>query len=89
MLAPKLSTEDLKIELEENVLHLSTDKTWESNDEETLRQEFKFSYTNRSFRLPIDCDTKNITATSEKGIILIHIPKKEPKKPIRKVIEIQ
>lgn len=89
VLAPKLDANDLKIELEENILHLSTDKQWEDNPEDTLRQEFKFSYVNRSFKLPSDVDTKNITATSEKGIILIRIPKKEPKKPSRKVIEIQ
>jgi HSP20 family protein len=90
VLAPKLEADDLKIEMEDNMLHLSTEKKWESASDDTLRQEYKFSYTDRSFKLPEDADGEQITAKNEKGVIMIHIPKKiEVQKPSRKVIEIQ
>lgn len=89
VLAPKLAPEDLKIEVEDDMLHITSQKEIKEESSDTLIQEYSLSYSDRSFRLPKDADAENITATSDTGLILIHIPKKPEEKPARKLIEIQ
>ena len=91
--APGMVKEDFKIELNHNVLTISSEKKNEKETKEEgkyTRREFSYQSFSRSFTLPNVADSENIVAKYEKGILTIHIPKREEAKtnPIR-VIEIK
>lgn len=79
--APGFEKEDFNIQIDKNVLTISaTDqesKEERDEDERLLRQEFKSSSFSRSFTLPEDIDTENITAKQKHGILKITLPKRE------------
>lgn len=81
--APGLKKEDIKIELENDILKISSD--FEDQKEEKndgyYRREFCRSSFERSFTLPKIVDKENISASMENGILSVSIPKlKEEKK---------
>lgn len=81
--APGLKKEDIKIELENDILKISSD--FEDQKEEKndgyYRREFCRSSFERSFTLPKIIDKENISASMENGILSVSIPKlKEEKK---------
>lgn len=81
--APGLKKEDIKIELENDILKISSD--FEDQKEEKndgyYRREFCRSSFERSFTLPNIVDKENISASMENGILSVSIPKlKEEKK---------
>lgn len=91
--APGMVKEDFKIELNHNVLTISSERKNEKETKEAgkyTRHEFSYQSFSRSFTLPNVADSENIEAKYEKGILTIHIPKREEAKakPIR-VIEIK
>lgn len=65
MLVPGYGKEDFSIELKEDVLHI------QSSDEK-IKGTFELLKVN-------EIDTKKITATCEKGILIIQLPRKKPK----------
>jgi HSP20 family protein len=81
--APGLKKEDIKIELEENVLKISStveDKK-EDNFDGYYRKEFRKSSFERSFQLPKDVAKNKISASMVDGILTLTAPKfKEEKK---------
>lgn len=82
--APGFEKSDFNIELDNDVLTISSDK--ESNntsheDEKVTRQEFSYLSFKRSFSLPELVENDKISATYENGILNISIPKKEEAKP--------
>lgn len=80
--APGLEKKDFRIDLENNVLTITSereDKNEEVN-ERYMRREFSYSSFKRSFALPPSVDSANISATHKDGIISIMIPKKEEAK---------
>lgn len=87
--APGLEKDDFKIDLENNVLTISSEK--EEKNEKTkdaiVRREFSYSAFKRSFSLPATIDTEKISALHKDGILHICIPKKEEakQKPPRKI----
>ena len=88
---PGLDKKDINIDLDENVLTISS-KTEEEQKEEVenfKRREFRFSSFERSFTLPEDIDETKIEAKHENGILSISIPKKEAKPSQKKLIKIQ
>lgn len=89
VLAPKIQANDLKIEVEDDIIYLSVEKEIKNEHDFVNRKEYSLSYSSRSFRLPDNIDVKNITAKNENGLIIIRIPKKEAQKSTRQVIEIQ
>ena len=90
--APGLSKDDFKIELNHNVLSISSElelKDEKTNDEQFTRREFSYQSFNRSFELPVTVDNNKITAKYEDGILKVIIPKREEAKPKpKKQIEI-
>lgn len=79
--APGLSREDLKIDLENDTLTLSSSITQEkASDEVILRREFCYDNFERSFVIPDSVDSSKIGATHENGIFRIVLPKKEEAK---------
>lgn len=81
--APGLNKEDYNIEVNENVLTISSEKKHENEekDEKYLRREFTYSSFRRSFALPEDVSEDKINASHKDGILTISLPKKEEAKP--------
>jgi HSP20 family protein len=80
--APGLEKKDFVVNLENNVLAISSEK--ESNKEEddgkVMRREFNYKSFKRSFTLPNTVDGDKISATHKEGILYITIPKREEAK---------
>jgi len=77
--APGISKKDFNINLEKDVLHVSTEKV-KVNDEDSekwIRKEFNYRGFERSFTLPETINTDKISAKHNNGILYINIPKKE------------
>jgi HSP20 family protein len=87
--APGLQKEDFKINLENNVLTVSSEKEdkQESNEDRVMRREFSYYSFTRSFTLPMTVDAEKIQASHKDGILKIMIPKREEakQKPARDI----
>jgi HSP20 family protein len=79
--APGMSKEDFSIELDNDVLTISSEKKKEneSRDDEGNYTRKEFSYTNfkRAFSLPDSVDSSQISAAYNNGVLEISLPKKE------------
>ena len=94
MAAPGMNKEDFKIELDGNVLTISSDKKDENEINEGhryTRREFSYQSFQRMFRLPKDVvDSEKIEAKYESGVLRLLVPKKEEARPRPpKTIQIQ
>ncbi|MGN6533085.1 MAG: Hsp20/alpha crystallin family protein, partial [Ginsengibacter sp.] len=82
--APGMSKKDFKIELDGNVLTISSEKTnsqEEKDDEKYTRREFSYQSFYRTFNLPKEVvDVDKILAKYENGLLQLLIPKKEEAK---------
>ena len=91
MAAPGMKKEDFKIELDNNVLTISSEKTEEHEENESekySRKEFAYQSFQRSFSLPKEVvDEEKIEARYRDGVLHLLIPKKETakQKPPRKI----
>lgn len=89
--APGISKENFNIELDNDVLTISSNvksDTEEKKDKYT-RREFVYGVFKRAFTLPESADVNNIGAAYENGVLLVTIPKKEEAKaPEKKLIEV-
>lgn len=81
--APGKSKEDFNIDVDQNVLTISSEFKTENKSEEGkyTRREFSFSSFRRSFTLPETVNDENITARYENGILSLTLPKKEEALP--------
>ncbi len=84
--APGLAKEDFNVELDNNVLTISSKKEIrnEEKDEEGnyTRREFSYTSFQRSFTLPGDVvDTDKINASYKDGVLHLSLPKREEAKP--------
>ena len=80
MAAPGMEKDDFKLELNNNVLTISSEKQSESHSENgknITRSEFSYQSFSRSFSLPTIVETNGITAKYENGLLRVNIPKKE------------
>lgn len=80
--APGLEKKDFKIDLDHNVLTISSEKKDEKEEklEKYMRREFSYSSFKRSFTLPDTAQLDKISANHKDGILQITIPKKEEAK---------
>jgi len=90
MSAPGLDKKDFKIELNNNVLTISSEKEVENETKEGqqfTRREFSYQSFSRSFTLPETVEGEKIKAKYESGILSINIPKKEEAKtkPVKQI----
>lgn len=89
--APGKQKGDFKIELNHNVLSISSENKVENEEKDEkgnyTRREFSYSSFQRSFVLPNSVDADKISANYENGLLSISIPKKEEvkKKPVRNI----
>ena len=79
--APGMTKKDFKIELNGNMLTISSEKQneWQENENEKYtRREFSYQSFQRTFQLPKDVvDEDKIQAKYENGLLHLTIPKKE------------
>ncbi|WP_405291599.1 Hsp20/alpha crystallin family protein [Algibacter sp. Ld11] len=89
MAVPGLKKSDFKLDLDHNVLSISTEKkeTHEEQQENYTRKEFGYSAFKRTFTLPETVNDDNISANYQDGILNILLPKKEEakQKPARQI----
>lgn len=82
--APGLEKDDFKIDLENNVLTISSEREESSeqqeNDNRYMRREFCYSSFRRAFSLPNTVDADKIEANHKNGVLSIAIPKREEAK---------
>ncbi len=87
--APGLEKSDFKINLEHNVLTISSEKESANEEKERnfMRKEFNYNSFKRSFTLPDSINPDSISATHKNGILSIQIPKREEAKvkPAREI----
>jgi HSP20 family protein len=87
--APGLNKEDFKVNFENNVLTVSSEKEEknEEKDEKVMRKEFSYYSFSRSFALPQTINAEKIKAIHKDGILQVFVPKREEakEKPAREI----
>jgi len=80
---PGLGEDDVKIELVDRVLTVSGERTRETTDEKAgyRRVERAYGAFNRSLTLPQGVDGEAISASFDRGVLEVRIPKPEQRKP--------
>jgi HSP20 family protein len=83
---PGVSEDDVKIELEDNVLTVSGERksSHEEGKQGYYRVERSYGAFSRTLTLPEGVDADSINATFDSGVLTVEIPKPEQRKP-RKV----
>jgi len=93
MAAAGMKKEDFNINLERNVIIISTEKSNETSetdkDHNYTRKEFNYSSFSRSFVLPQAANREDIKATYVDGVLNVIIPKKEDAKMLPKAIVVE
>ena len=79
---PGLKKDDFKIDVEGNMLTISSEKeeTKEEKDKKFTRKEYNYSSFSRSFSLPEEINKEEIEASYEDGVLKISLPRKEEAK---------
>ncbi|MCP4551277.1 MAG: Hsp20/alpha crystallin family protein [Bacteroidetes bacterium] len=72
---PGLEKEDIKIDLEDNLLTISAEKEAENKEVNYSRKEFTYNAFSRSFKLPKTVETEKIKADYINGVLNIKLPK--------------
>ena len=91
--APGKTKEDFNIEIDHNVLTISseekTEKEEKDNQGKYTRREFSYSSFRRAFTLPESVNADSINATYENGVLHVTLPKREEALPKpKRMIEI-
>lgn len=87
---PGIDKKDVKIEIEEGMLHVSgqrNEEVKEENEKFSLREIRSGSF-KRSFRLPETADTEKVSASMNNGILNLEIAKKEEAKTNKREIQV-
>jgi HSP20 family protein len=76
---PGMSADDIKVDVEKNVLTLSGERKIEKEEtkDKYRRVERQYGSFTRSFSLPETVDTENISADLKDGVLELKLPKKE------------
>jgi len=88
---PGMKKEDFKIDVDGNMLTISSEKeeNKEDKNKKFTRKEYSYSSFSRSFSLPEEIKQENINAKYEDGVLRISLPRKEEaKKPAVKKIAV-
>lgn len=91
--APGKAREDFRIELENDVLTISSEEKKENETSEKngrfTRKEFSYSNFKRAFSLPETVDSEKISASYNNGVLEINLPKREEAKvQAKRMIEV-
>jgi HSP20 family protein len=87
---PGLDEGDFNLEVEDNVLTVSGERRAEHEDkrEGYVRVERAYGSFRRSLTLPEGIDPEGVTASFDKGVLEVRIPKPEERKPRRVAIQV-
>jgi HSP20 family protein len=87
---PGLGEGDVHLEVEDNVLTVSGERKAEHEDkrEGYVRVERAYGSFRRSLTLPEGIDPEGVTASFDKGVLEVRIPKPEERKPRRVAIQV-
>ena len=87
---PGLNEDDVKVELEDNVLTISGERRSEHEDKKEgyYRIERASGGFSRSLTLPEGVDSDSVHANFDKGVLEVSIPKPEERKPRRVAIRV-
>ncbi|NOY37596.1 MAG: Hsp20/alpha crystallin family protein [Chlorobi bacterium] len=79
LVAPGIDKKDVDINLEDDILTISSEKEMKSEEKDGkyMRREFNYTSFSRSFVVPEEVDAEKISAEHKNGILTIHLPKKE------------
>lgn len=77
--------EDIKVEIDDNVLTLSGERKSEVTDEKQHRVERYYGKFSRRFSLPDNVNETAIKAESKDGILVLTLPKQEVKAKLQQV----
>lgn len=82
--APGLKKSDFNIDVEGNMLTISSEKEESKEEKEAsyTRKEYSYSSFSRSFTLPEEVNKEKIEARYEDGILKVGLPKKEEAKKL-------
>ena len=89
--APGMKKEDFKIDVDGNILTISSEKeeNKEDKNKKFTRKEYSYSSFSRCFSLPEEIKQEKINAKYEDGVLKISLPRKEEsKKPATKKIAV-
>ena len=92
--APGMKKEDFKVEIENHILKISSEKEEEHEEKRKkdnyVRKEFSYHSFYRSFYLPESIDESKINANYKDGVLHVIIAKKEgSKKMVTKRIDVK
>ena len=88
---PGFKKDDFNVEIDDNVLTISSElkSKKENNEDNYTRREFSYTSFKRAFTLPETIDEAKINANYENGILRLSLPKKEEALPKpKRLIEI-
>jgi len=87
---PGMSKNDIKIEIEKDLLIISSEQkeSKETSDKGYSRREFGYQSFCRNFTIPENADSEKINASYKNGILQIEIPKAKEDVKVNKVIKI-
>ena len=90
LVAPGLTKEDFKVQLDNNILSVSFDKKEENPDDngQFVRREYKHQSFKRSFTVDEKINAEAISAQYVNGVLRLNLPKREEVKPQTKQITI-
>lgn len=88
---PGFDKKDVKIEIEDNVLVISSEKEIENKKSKKnwLKHEYSYSSFERRIPLPEGADENKITAKMKNGILTVKTGKKEGFETVQKKIEVK
>lgn len=87
---PGMERKDLKIDIDEDVLTISSEQKVENEEKQEgyTRKEFSYSSFVRSFYIPENVNADNISANYKDGILTVSFPKQEEVKKITRQVKI-
>ncbi|HLG41510.1 MAG TPA: Hsp20/alpha crystallin family protein [Chitinophagaceae bacterium] len=89
---PGMKKDDFKIDIDGNMLTISSEKeeSKEEKEKKFTRKEYSYSFFSRSFTLPEEVNKERIEAKYEDGVLKLMLPRKEEaKKPTAKQIAVK
>ena len=89
---PGMKKDDFKIDIDGNMLTISSEKeeSKEEKEKKFTRKEYSYSSFSRSFTLPDEVNKEKIEAKYEDGVLKLMLPRKEEaKKPTAKQIAVK
>jgi HSP20 family protein len=77
--APGMDKKDFHVDVQNNMLVISSEKESKDEDKQSnfLRREFCYTSFQRSFNIPEAVDSENIKAKYENGVLYVELPKKK------------